>query len=338
MTTTRSRKPFMLWFLISLTMSACLSSSEKQERRQDAYDISGVYSITSKSDGLQMNFEIKNRNDVRSDIEIYLNRSGALTDSEKRLLAKYGLDESLLLDFIMDPNLLFYSPQPFSGGNNISRDNGKTTEFFSCTTKNLVYHEVAGYQRASIEYCFDGVVTRKTQLMAGQLILNLTLVRPRENNKEFSDTDYDFAKLSFSTPFQKGFASQYIGDWTGQLYGTQDQYLSQIIGVQFEKINESIFVVYPLYLVVSPADEDHVRKDSIVFEKENYRFSSVNENLDELSQSEYPMVRIVYVNESNTKRLVFIGTIWSLGNYSGNVVLIKNGIEEKVGSFQFSKN
>ena len=63
----------------------------------------------------------------------------------------------------------------------------------------------------------------------------------------------------------------------------------------------------------------------------------MRKRLGELTKNEYPEIYLEYVSSNNSK-IIIMGNIYSLGQFTGVVVLMdSNGNNEQIGNFQFKR-
>ena len=165
--------------LTSLFLSGCfLSEPELKARKENSIDISGVYATSVDSD---VDFEFKISNLLGThDILVELKRVNGLSKREKELLENvkklYGVSSDDIFD---QPETLSLSGNFFqeilSGGSNVSKDFGKSSEFRVCSdsTRYEANKEIidpfttTGQKKAKItvvgvhlSYCMSGTVLK----------------------------------------------------------------------------------------------------------------------------------------------------------------------------------
>lgn len=341
----RSIYGVLLGGLLALSNMACapLSEEEKKERREDAFDLAGSYSTKAEGQSeVAMQMTITNVSG-RHLINVDVTRSNELTKKELDALTTRGLDPARIQSAFVNQSIAFSSAGKFAaewdGGDNISSNNGKSSNFRLCSDKMVTGLKTKDGESVTIYYCVVGAATKEAIIrIAGelQLVISTNKNRPIEDGKVETYTTVDSVALNFATTNGKALHSQYGGFWTGRIYAEQSIYVSNIVGIELV-IGNGTFHAYPLFREMSVDGVSSVRKDSVQLDNKTYVFERLDESTRELDTDLYPVVRLVYREKDGASRLVFVGTIWSLGDFSGNILVIDGKSERKVGSFKLSR-
>ena len=180
-----------------LTGCAELSPEELKARQDNAFDLSGSYTTTGD---VSMDLNIENQEGKKYDILIRITRSNNLTTEEKNLIERTNVKweeiASHFKSFVLgkraegDPTLIpSLTVFKIHGGENISRDFGKSSEFGSPPTGDLcavlekphsgptLEYEGKELKNTTwlFEYCLSGkaVKPNKKIIITGELNLNL---------------------------------------------------------------------------------------------------------------------------------------------------------------------
>lgn len=300
---------------------ACASEEEKKERRENSYDISGQYKSTvAAGSQVDMQFEIKNESG-RHDIVISAIRVGEMTPQEIQLLTKHNINVEVVKNHFKNPIILGqgFADIQLDGGENISTDFGKSSEFYVCTQR-LKYN-----QEYEVSYCMQGRITKADKKMIGKLVLKLTraqtVVEKGVPKKQYTVLNVDMA---FQSTAHQVFYRQYLGSWSGDSFSL----LNGVTTSQLEKLD----------IQQRGSDAYQVKlKANISFEYESFELQS--ESVDSLTNlmAEYPSVVTSYVAPSG-RRLVLFAQIWSLGNLTGTWVLLDGDAVSDVATVRLKKD
>jgi hypothetical protein len=310
---------------LSATLIGCASEAEKQERRENAYDLSGTYSA-SRSTGseLDMNFEIINESG-RHDIMVKVQRLEAESSKERDLLTAQGIDaDQVFAHFGRELTMgKGYNKKHLEGGQNISDDFGASTRFFVCTEE---YQYNKEYQ---IMYCLSGYLTKRERVMSGNL--ELRWFRSREvtiDGKPGTEYSAENTALSYKTDVKSVFYRQYLGQWSGDVYVIDGDFDGRKLGQLKirEDRGQNQFVTEPNVAAIS-------------FHGESFTYNALASQTDLalLKNPEFPAVQAVYQSESG-KRIVMFGQIWSLGDLTGSVTLIDGPTQTDLATFRLKKD
>ena len=182
---------FLITVMLSLIAGDCtpLSDEEKASRQENAFDLSGAWTIEGGAWGLTITNEVANS---KNDIFVTLTRKGAVLDEEKKIIEGTAFTLEELTQYSQQLTLntrgigLFGGPDA-DGGENVSRDFGKTSEILSplCapdlekSENPLKTKEFEGQEEGekvtsktdSISYC----LTAKTQEDTDPLVMDINL-------------------------------------------------------------------------------------------------------------------------------------------------------------------
>jgi len=333
---------FVCLSLLALMLTACASEEEKQERRENAFDISGDYLISKKTGSeIDMDFEIRNETG-RHDIIVYLNRKSDFLPKEIDFLKAQNIKASALNAFkgpiVLGRGYKKGKYDELDGGENISTDFGETSKFYVCSDEQ---HYNAEYK---ISYCLSGTISKKKRELNGQLSLNWSRMQKSVNENGETVTTFSFAKteLNYKANLNSVFYKQYIGSWSGQVHPLVDGFESNLLSslTISERKAPRGDQSKGIYSVAFNATE-------IKYNGNKYVFSSKDNQLDLLKLMEpyYPAIQSIYVYSygdgvSNvpSDRIVFIGQIWSLGDLTGTIVHIKGNKQKDLATVSFKKD
>ncbi|MDE0150927.1 MAG: hypothetical protein OXK80_00300 [Bdellovibrionales bacterium] len=159
--------------VFSILFSGCLSEEEIQARQDNAFDISGNYQ-TSEDSEVQLNFNIVNQN-VKHDIFITVTRSNPHLEKENEFFSKLAQESGVSLETLKAEPLpstfggdvgLF--DEVISGGDNVSRDFGETSDFMVCSDNPKKIDSTKVIENAQnvqlvISYCLTGLVKKENK-------------------------------------------------------------------------------------------------------------------------------------------------------------------------------
>ena len=141
----------------------------------------------------------------------------------------------------------------------------------------------------------------------------------------------------------QSFSAQFVGQWSGRVV-MQDGFgaeLGQLTGMELEEQREpGFFPAYPLFREVHLAGSRWVRVADLQVAGSTFRLMPQRAGLlpiDLNAQEDAPSVLVTFESEQGD-RILFVGTIWSLSNFAGQVVLVQDSTEQVIGSFQFRKD
>ena len=195
--------------VVFLTGCTELSPEELKARQEGAFDLSGSYTVTGDA---RMNLHIENQGGKKYDILIRLTRSGALTEEEENLIEKAtGADPkkvaSHFKNFFLgersesDPKLIpSLSVFRIHGGENISRDFGKSSDFGPPVTGDLCAGgfeqpysgpapEYEGRELKNKTWIFDYCISGKAVREDKKIIINGELRLILDYKAIFKDND-----------------------------------------------------------------------------------------------------------------------------------------------------
>jgi hypothetical protein len=279
----------------------------------------------------------------RHDVNVRMSRATDLTAQELATLQQTGVDPKLVRDAFINQQINFGSilSSAWDGGNSVSKDRGKSTEFVLCSETKLsdIPTSVAG-TTATVEYCVHGKADKAALItIRGTLTLLSTTKRTvlDKDGKPVVELNTRSSNVRFATIDGKPLRSQYTGSWNGQVWAQQNIYLANLVGVEFVQEGES-YHAYPLYREITVGGTARVRKDTIEVNGVSYKFEKVEASSQVLDSVEYPTVRMLYRRADGAQaRVVFVGTLWSLSTFTGNILLIEAATEKEIGSFKFAR-
>ena len=338
-----SKIAFLLCALVGMSACTQLSDEEKKQRQQDAFDLSGDYTVRAEGGSeVAMAMKIVNKSG-RHDVNVRTTRTTDLTAQELAILQQTGVDPALVRNAFVNQPVSFGSilSSAWDGGNSISKDRGKSTQFMLCSeTKLKDIATAVPQQTATVEYCISGVAEKAALIMIrGTLTLLSTTTRPYVDaeGKRQVEIITKSANIRYGTADGKPLRAQYVGSWTGQVWGVQNVYFANLVGVEMVQEGSS-YHAYPLYREIGVGGATRVRKDTIQVNGVNYNFEKVEASSQVLDSIEYPTVRMLYRKaDGGPSRVVFVGTLWSLSSFTGNILLVEAASEKEIGSFKFSR-
>lgn len=286
------------------------SETEKQARRENAFDVAGSYSATKAiGSDVEMKIEIRNQSS-RSDILIEAERLSPITDQEKATLSQFGISDSEVISKV-GGKLRFDSK--IGGGSlsdtNVSDDFGATSRIQVSTKK---YFLGSGVE---LTYVLRGVVQRDDLSLRGNLTMELT--KTRGDQMEFASASTTLVANTNLIPYD-----QYFGYWSGRVESS-DPALQNLGRLSLQKNDESTFRIIPTI-------------STVTYKGETYSFVSENISILTLKNQKAPFVEMIW-QTSQGKRLVLVASIWSLGQFTGNILLVEGSTETVVAGFQLKR-
>jgi hypothetical protein len=317
----------LLFTLLSFFLISCASDAEKEERRQNAFDLQGVYAskVTANSE-LAMTMSIQNENGKRHDILINLERTNDIENSEKTFLVKnsmQNLETNLKQSF--GKNMIFgagYNPH-FDGGENISDDFGETSKFYVCTSSKKLAENI------SASYCLSGTITKQSMTTNGALSLNIVKTTKQVvNGKEESNSETFIHSMKYNADTDNVFFKQYFGTWQGRVNtntAPASNVLNLIQSLQIKALNENEIQVIPT-------------ATSLVVDGKKFVYSEVESIFSTAQLIDYNVPLLSITWKANTgESIIAVIEIYSLGNMAGAVGLLSNGNFEGWGTINFRK-
>ncbi|MGE0528927.1 MAG: hypothetical protein AB7P49_17820, partial [Bdellovibrionales bacterium] len=311
--------------VLSMVLAACASDAEKQERRENAFDVSGSYKATRASGSdLDIGFEIANESG-RHDIVIRLERLSPVTDKEREFLTSAGLDADRVFKHFGSHLELGrgYDKKHLEGGENVSDSFGESTRFFVCTPE---FQYDAEYR---LLYCLGGSISKKDKNMDGRL--ELRWIRERKvtiDGKAGKEISAANMELKFRSDVSQVFYKQYLGHWSGDIFQLREDFDISSFGtlVLVQNFSSDTYVVQP-------------KRETIPYRGESYTYDSKASqfSIEDLKRPSYPAVQAVFQGPHG-KRIVLFGQIWSLGNLTGNIVLIESEKQTDLATFRHKKD
>lgn len=303
----------------------CASEKEKEARRDNAFDLEGNY-VTSKAQGSELDMSIKIVNGgSRSDIHAEVVRANSIEANETDFLNSFGIDASKVASYFGNTLRLGSTENKdhLDGGKNISTDFGDSSQFYICT-QSYQYDD-----KRSLYYCLSGNISRADYRLKGELSLHLTtkIEKKDEKGKVSTEFKFDQTKLSYVATPPYGYAKQYLATWTGTLVRGWNSPTLNINGNQMltlRALNDQEFEVVP--------SMNTVLVDGIPYDYVEQKFSSKL-----LTETNVPLIEVVFRKRSSEDRLVFVGQIYSLGRFNGAFVLVRGTQEDQIASITLTR-
>jgi hypothetical protein len=300
---------FKFFLFLGLFFSlGCAAPSEKEERRQNAFDISGNYTPMTFSP-THLSFKISNETG-RHDIKIEMNRD-QISLLEQEAYEKKGLQIEKIKSFMGNPFVLGegYYKDNLIGGENISDDFGETSKIL--VEKSFQYDP-----SHQLIYTFSAVIKKSEFILHGSFSISL------------NDSQTYTTLVSFKFDCQNGtqFFQQYFGSWSGKVTpkNIEEKSLSSFKLLKIEKSTNEEFTAQP-------------STQALFYEGKEYRLDKKSYSNQDLISQLFPSLEIRFVLNTN-ERIVFFGNMFSLGNLSGSVVKLDRTSEETIANFQFKKD
>ena len=156
--------------IFGVFLSGCLFDKEIKAQQENAFDIAGTYKATEDSE-VQLSFTITNQ-DGNHDIFVQFNRTSPLTNQEKEFLSELARVHDVSVDTLITQPFpsTFGGHNSFSkGGDNISTDFGKTSDFYVCSDNLREYESKKfvgeGVKKVKLQifYCFSGIIKKENK-------------------------------------------------------------------------------------------------------------------------------------------------------------------------------
>lgn len=333
-----------------LILMSCASESEKEERRQNAFDLTGTYTTSLKT-GSEVNMTMDIHNESgRHDIYVNLERSSVLTENENKLLKKHDIPSYQVERFLLPKMTLGKNSDRnarvihLDGGENISDDFGESSRFSVCSPS----FEVTG---KSIEnatnvqyhayYCLKGTVKKTNFQLSGELKLYISLQYDQIKNVTEQDSTtteesvtthiHDSTSLKYKSDASSIFYNQLQGQWSGVINGAPS-FDSELKGA-FNTFNIVFESENQFYL--SPSKKKTISVDGVV-----YKYEKVLSDMMLLKNATVPLVEMHFVNKNTETRVILVGQIFSLGNLTGSIILYNKSEPEgiQIASFEHKKD
>jgi hypothetical protein len=311
-----TKRIFVLISLVGL-MQACdqASETEKQARRENAFDLAGKYAATQALNSeLEMQIEISNKSD-RSDVVVKATRNYPLSIKETGLFAKFGVSENQVRT-VVGPTLVFEAGAEArdAGGSNVSDDFGKTSRIRVDT----ISYALGG--NITAVYSLVGTVKKEDLSFSGDLELRVT------RNVEGSGYDSQSVILKIAARTDAVSWTQVFGSWSGRVETDLGSDFAPLRGLGDLRITRNQDETYSITPDLS----------AVLFKNDTYKYVSENRPLDELRQHSAPFVQMVWQGPAG-RRLVMVASIWSLGQFTGNILWEVDQKETLVGGFQLKR-
>lgn len=341
---------FLSILTIFLLLTSCASKDEKEERQQNAFDLSGTYTASIKT-GSEINMGLDIYNEFgRHDIYVKLERNSVLQSGEKKLLEKYKISTSEVENYFLPKMTLGKNSDKsldiihLDGGENISDDFGESSRFSVCTPSLRVRGK--NVERATdiqyhVYYCLNGRIKKSDYQLSGELKLYVSLKYNQKRTVIESDGTtedeilanhfYDSSSLKYKSDASSIFYNQLRGQWSGIVNNTPgfDNDLDGAFTrfrIDFE--NENQYFLSP------------VNADSIAVNGELYEYKKVLFDIKLLRDATVPLVEMHFVSKATNKRVILVGQIFSMGSFTGSIILYdKSNLEGiQIASFEHKKD
>jgi hypothetical protein len=318
--------------LVTTFLASCASPAEREERRQNAFDLSGQYLVSQdEKSEVPMKFHISNQRS-RYDIVVDLERTAEMTDKEMQLLAEEEIPLDLVKEAFLDRSFkLGEGRDMVEGGENISDDFGETSRFFVCSAAfSYVKPEDIKYD---ISYCLTGTAKRNETEIHGRLSLSVVKVEddPESTNPEDKRVVPRSVIMNYQTSLDGRFVDQYIGQWSGDVYGAigdVEGSLNKLATIQIQKAEgQEVLILRPTQVT------------EILWEDNRYLYDEVESTImiASIDEEDYPAVHMVFKGTAGA-RIILAAQIWSLGDLTGSVILIEGDDQTDLASFRMKKD
>ncbi|MEQ1876443.1 MAG: hypothetical protein ABL958_07340 [Bdellovibrionia bacterium] len=310
----------LLALLLGLVLSGCASEAEKEERRQNAFDLSGQY--TSKT-GSALTFTMNVSNEYgRHDVIASMNRSIAQTPQESSFLQAHGINPGTVSSYYTSNLVLGRGSQnSLEGGENISDDFGESSRMSVCA-ESFKYSSTQ-----TVRYCMGASIRKADWVLRGNLTLYVTteVKKVDEKGQPYSDYDTESTDLAFTATNGTAFSNQYMGTWSGSVEINEDvgSDSARVTSFTLSKLSDSAFAVSPSVSTLT------LQGRAYAYENRSFPITDLEDNV--------PVVEISFRN-TDTDRIVFVGQLRSLGNLTGSIIWISGTTRTHVGTFLFRRN
>lgn len=306
--------------LMTLAMMGCgLSPEEREQRRENAFDIQGKYELSIPSSETYTNntkLEIQNETD-RSNVLGIIDRDD-FTNSEIKAFNNANISlndvEKFRTHFIIGKG----KNNRILGGENISYDMGNTSNLYLTTN----YNELLNIDDKIVEYSIIGSIAKNDFKLKGKI--NLTIYQIIKTTNSSESKTLASVDIPFTSKTQNKLYKQYMGTWSGSML-TDDQVLNQSFSaLTFDQVTDSYFSISSTH-------------PQFYYEGENFKILNQNRPLNDLTKKQSPDINVEYVG-SNGSKLVISGTIYSLGLFTGVIYKIDSiANTTQLGSFKFKR-
>lgn len=171
--------PFLLLVLSMILTSCFATSEEKEQRRLNAFDISGTYSVKTSS-YTPMTLTIVNESDV-SNVYAVISR-GDFTNEEKSAFLRQGISLNEVEKF--RTTFYFGQGRHFSwlvGGENISTDIGKSSTVFISTSSG----EGLNTPDYDISYSVSASMHKSDMVLRGKITMTIQAMEVVNGQKTY---------------------------------------------------------------------------------------------------------------------------------------------------------
>jgi hypothetical protein len=309
---------FVLTCLSTLAACGYTSPEEKEQRRANAFDISGVYTLSSAASRStnSTTMEIVNESD-RSDVYGVVSR-GAFTASEEAAFSRQNISLNDVEKFRTKFKFGAGKHEIFTGGENISDDMGASSHVFISTNsqEGLTLGEI------TISYSMSGTVTKSDFTLNGSLIMTIT--KTETTNNSVSITTLERIEMPFSAKCAGLFSNQYMGSWEGKMTSDDQNITSALNILILSKNNEETYRITP-------------KSSTFIFAGEVFTYNSKSLSTDSLALVDFPEVDVEFMGNKGSK-IELMGNIYSLGSLTGVISKIDSAKNiEQIGNFQLKR-
>jgi len=305
--------------MVAILMMACgVSPEEKQQRRANAFDVSGRYEVNTEYQYRDsMIFQIDNEEE-RSNIYAIVERDG-FSSEELKAFERQDISlndvENVRSRFILGRG----KHNVLEGGENISDDMGESSRIFLKTGR----LEEISLENYKVEYVIRASIKKSDFVLIGGLTL---LISKKVYDDTFSSHIWNIVE-TIKTPFvanSKGiFYRQYFGSWSGLINSDSAEVISALSSIQIVEHDQSY--------------EISTTEKEFTLDGEVFKLTASERNLEELSENEFPEVYLEFKG-SNGSKILILGNIYSLGNLTGIILNIdSDGNESQIGHLQYQK-
>jgi hypothetical protein len=307
----------LLLLLGSVIASCGVSVAEKEQRRANAFDVSGSYTLSLQSnDNSPVNLELINESD-RSNILASIDRND-FTSAEISAFKQNNISlndvEKFRTHFIIGRGFHNW----LEGGENISDDMGLSSRMYLYTNES----EALRMGDYKIVYSLTSSLYKNDLTLRGNL--KMTIEKFSVDNNVTNFTTVAEVEMPFASKNKTQFANQYMGQWYGNITSDDSTVTYVFSSIDFRKINNASYEVIC---------------GQLEFSIQNEKFKLIRKTLsiDNLAIIDFPEVEIIFQGSLGTK-ITLMGNIYSLGNFVGVIVKTDSkNTAEQIGNLQFKR-
>lgn len=292
-----------------LTLPHCISASELEERKKDAFELAGTWKIIGSTKSLAILDEAD-----RTDVKGTLTRSG-LSDAELTLFAAHDVDVTAATNNFGTVLVLGAG----AGLDNWSADNGATS------TLAISSPAVDFGKSVAVHYTLSATVTKSDLLMRATLTAHLSYPKTTYvDGKPVVTTELDSAQAqSFTATNGTVQAQQYFGVWTGEVTPTGTAAPPTLLSAL-----EIVAVTGGYQLIPTPK--------VVTLAGKTYTAEILTSPLSDLEAS-LPSLSVRYMGSVND-HLLLIGNIYSLGEFDGSLLQLNANGDATLAGFRLGRN